>query len=242
MIRRIKMIKGIDVSRFQGVIDWQKVKADGVGFAIIKAGGSDAGLYTDSAFERNYAGAKAAGLPVGAYYYVGRLCISRADGIADAERFIALLAGKQFEYPVYIDLEETETKNRAGATEAVIAFCETMEAAGYYCGIYASDISGFKDRLDISRLSAFDKWVANYISQPGYVDKYGIWQRASQGRVNGITGNVDIDECYQDYPAIIKANGLNGFSKPEQPKPQKKSIKITVEYDDHIYSGLLTED
>lgn len=71
-----------------------------------------------------------------------------------------------------------------------------------------------------------------------------MWQRSSQGRVDGITGNVDIDECYQDYPTIIKANGLNGFTKPEQPKPQepqKKSIKITVEYDDHIYSGLLEE-
>jgi GH25 family lysozyme M1 (1,4-beta-N-acetylmuramidase) len=119
-----------------------------------------------------------------------------------------------------------------------------MEAAGYYCGIYASDFSGFKDRLELSRLTAFDKWVANYISQPGYVESYGMWQRSSQGRVNGITGNVDIDECYQDYPTIIKANGLNGFPKPEQPKPQeppKKSMKVTVEYDDHIYSGLLEE-
>lgn len=238
------MIKGIDVSRFQGMIYWDKVKADGIGFAIIKAGGSDDGFYTDSAYERNYAGAKAAGVPVGAYYYVGRLCISREDGIADAKRFLAMLEGKQFEYPVYIDLEETDPKNKAGATNAVIGFCETMEAAGYYCGIYASDISGFKDRLELSRLTAFDKWVANYISQPGYVGSYGMWQRSSQGRVNGITGNVDIDESYLDYPAIIKANGLNGFPKPEQPKPQeppKKSIKITVEYDDHIFSGLLEE-
>ena len=85
------MIKGIDVSRFQGMIYWDKVKADGIGYAIIKAGGSDDGFYTDSAFERNYAGAKAAGVPVGAYYYVGRLCISREDGIADAKRFLGML-------------------------------------------------------------------------------------------------------------------------------------------------------
>jgi GH25 family lysozyme M1 (1,4-beta-N-acetylmuramidase) len=232
------MKNGIDVSRFQGVIDWAAVKAAGVDFAIIKAGGSDAGLYTDSAFERNYEGAKAAGIPVGAYYYVGRLCISRADGIADAERFIEMLKGKEFEYPVFIDLEETAPKDKAGATEAVIAFCETMESAGYYCGIYASDISGFKDRLDISRLTAFDKWVANYSTQPKYVASYGMWQKSSKGRIAGIFGDVDIDEAYQDYPTIIKANGLNGFKKPE---PPKKQIKVTVEYDDHIYSGLLDE-
>lgn len=232
------MKNGIDVSRFQGVIDWAAVKAAGVDFAIIKAGGSDAGLYTDSAFERNYEGAKAAGVSVGAYYYVGRLCISRADGIADAERFIEMLKGKEFEYPVFIDLEETAPKDKAGATEAVIAFCETMESAGYYCGIYASDISGFKDRLDISRLTAFDKWVANYSTQPKYVASYGMWQKSSKGRIAGIFGDVDIDEAYQDYPTIIKANGLNGFKKPE---PPKKQIKVTVEYDDHIYSGLLDE-
>ena len=232
------MKNGIDVSRFQGVIDWAAVKAAGVDFAIIKAGGSDAGLYTDSAYERNYEGAKAAGVPVGAYYYVGRLCISRADGIADAERFIEMLKGKEFEYPVFIDLEETAPKDKAGATEAVIAFCETMESAGYYCGIYASDISGFKDRLDISRLTAFDKWVANYSTQPKYVASYGMWQKSSKGRIAGIFGDVDIDEAYQDYPTIIKANGLNGFKKPE---PPKKQMKVTIEYDEHIYSGLLDE-
>jgi GH25 family lysozyme M1 (1,4-beta-N-acetylmuramidase) len=181
-------------------------------------------------------------MPIGAYYIVGPLCISREDGIADAKRFLAMLEGKQFEYPVYIDLETTSPETKTGTTDAVIGFCQTMEAAGYYCGIYASDISGFKDRLELSRLAAYDKWVANYISQPGYVESYGMWQRSSQGRVDGITGNVDIDECYQDYPVIIKVNGLNGFPKPEQPKATKKQIKVTVEIDDHEYSGLLTED
>lgn len=239
------MKKGIDVSRYQGVIDWKKVQEDGIEFAIIKAGGSDDGFYTDSKYETNYNNAKAVGMPIGAYYIVGPLCISREDGIADAKRFLKMLEGKTFEYPVYIDLETTSPATKTGTTDAVIGFCQTMEAAGYYCGIYASDISGFKDRLELSRLTAFDKWVANYISQPGYVGSYGMWQRSSQGRVNGITGNVDIDESYLDYPAIIKVNGLNGFPKPEQPnpqEPQKKSMKVTIEYDDHIFSGMLTED
>lgn len=233
------MKKGIDVSKYQENIAWKQVKDSGIEFAIIKAGGSDDGFYTDSAYERNYAGAKAAGVPVGAYYYVGRLCISREDGIADAKRFIAMLEGKQFEYPVYIDLEETDPKNKAGATDAVIGFCETMEAAGYFCGIYASDISGFKDRLELSRLKTRALWVASYGSMPKYVSSYGIWQKSSTGRVPGIVGDVDLDECYTDYPAIIKARGDNGFPKPEQPK--RKTLKVTVELDDHTYSGLLEE-
>ena len=145
-------IKGIDVSRWQGVIDWKAVKEDGVKFAIIKAGGSDAGFYKDRTFEQNYAGAKENGIAVGAYYFVGKLCKSREAGAADAKRFIEMLKGKQFEYPVYIDFEAPDSTNKAGNTDAVIAFCEVMENAGYFVGVYASEISGFKERLDDSRL------------------------------------------------------------------------------------------
>lgn len=155
------MKKGIDVSRYQQNVNWELVKAGGINFAIIKAGGSDDGFYTDSTFEKNYAGAKTIGMPIGAYYIVGPLCISREDGIADAKRFLKILKGKTFEYPVYIDLELTAPKDKTGATDACIGFCQTMEQAGYYCGIYASDVSGFADRLDLERLTAYDKWVAS---------------------------------------------------------------------------------
>ena len=207
-------MKGIDIYRGQGAVDWAAVKESGVQFVILKAGGSDDGFYTDAAFERNYAGAKAAGIAVGAYYYVGRNCTSKADGIADAKRFAKIIDGKQFEYPVYIDLEATSTDDKAGATEACIGFCEYMESQGYYCGIYASDISGFVDRLDLNRLEQFDKWVARYGSQPKIVAKYGIWQYSDTGRVPGISGNVDLDESYIDYAKIMQEKGLNGFEKP----------------------------
>ena len=88
-------VKGIDVSHWQGNIDWSKVKAAGISFAIIKAGGSDDGFYTDSKWEANYKGAKANGIAVGAYYFVGPKCVNAAAGKADAERFIQLLKGKQ---------------------------------------------------------------------------------------------------------------------------------------------------
>lgn len=247
-------MKGIDVSRYQQNVNWELVKAGGINFAIIKAGGSDDGFYTDSTFEKKYAGAKTIGMPIGAYYIVGPLCISREDGIADAKRFLKILEGKTFEYPVYIDLELTAPKDKAGATDACIGFCQTMEQAGYYCGIYASDVSGFADRLDLERLTAYDKWVARYGSKPQYVKTYGMWQYSSTGKVQGIGPAVDMDESYMDYPEIIKAKGLNGYKKPEPvPEPQSKPAKLpkidisiydgkfSVLIDDHQYSGLLDD-
>lgn len=247
-------MKGIDVSRYQQNVNWELVKAGGINFAIIKAGGSDDGFYTDSTFEKNYAGAKTIGMPIGAYYIVGPLCISREDGIADAKRFLKILEGKTFEYPVYIDLELTAPKDKTGATDACIGFCQTMEQAGYYCGIYASDVSGFADRLDLERLTAYDKWVACYGSKPQYVKTYGMWQYSSTGKVQGIGPAVDMDESYMDYPEIIKAKGLNGYKKPEPvPEPQSKPAKLpkidisiydgkfSVLIDDHQYSGLLDD-
>ena len=226
--------KGIDVSRWQGNINWNLVKESGISFAILKAGGSDEGCYTDPTFERNYASAKAAGIPVGAYYYVGPLCTSKEAGIADAQRFLNIIKGKTFEYPVYIDLESTSPPAKQGATTATIAFCEFMENNGYYVGIYASDVSGFHDRLDLSRLNAYSKWVARYGSKPQYVTSCDMWQYSDSGRISGIIGNVDMDYCYKDFPEIIKAAGLNGFAKtpsaaPSDPQPAPPSQKKTID-------------
>lgn len=216
------MKKIIDVSHWQNTINWEAVKGAGIEGAIIKAGGSDAGFYTDSRFEDNYYKATAAGLPVGAYYFVGPKCVSKADGVADAKRFLEIIKGKQFALPVYIDLEVTPTSAKAGATQACIGFCETMEAAGYFCGIYASDISGFKNRLNINELGSYSWWVARFGSAPKYATKnMHIWQYTSGGSVNGITHRVDMNECYVDFPSIIRRHGLNGFIKPANDKPEE---------------------
>lgn len=203
--------RGIDISHWQGIVDFDKVKASGIDFVIIKAGGSDAGLYKDSKFGINYTNAKAAGLGVGAYYFVGKNFTSAVDGKADAYRFAELLAGKKFDYPVYLDLEATSPADKYGATEAAIEFCKTMEDFGYYVGIYASDISGFVDRLDLPRLNAYDKWVARYESSPQVVKQYGMWQHSSRGVVPGIKGNVDLDVAYLDYPNIIISRHFNNY-------------------------------
>lgn len=205
------MKHGIDISHWQGNVDFQKIKKSGIEFIIIKAGGSDKGFYKDSKFESYYSACKNLKIPIGAYYFVGKDCISSIDGEADAKRFLNIIKGKQFEYPVYIDIETTPKTKKAGATDAVIAFCETLENAGYYAGIYASDISGFHDALQYDRLSSYDKWVARYGKSPQYVKSYGLWQYSSKGRIDGINGNVDLDISYLDYESIMKKNHLNGF-------------------------------
>lgn len=226
--------QGIDVSHWQGDIDWNAVKEDGVEFAILKAGGSDAGFYEDSKFRENYEAAKAAGIDVGAYYFVGKYCKSYEDGVADAMRFIAMISDLQFEYPLYIDFEAPDSSDVEGNTEACIGFCQTMEDNGYFAGIYASEISGFHDRLDDSQLQSYSHWVARYGDRPSTIPEevFGIWQYSSEGSVAGIDGNVDMDISYVDFPSIIKNAGLNGFAawQPEpEPEPTEAPVELTLE-------------
>ena len=124
--------------------------------------------------------------------------------------FYDIIKNVVLDYPVYIDFEAPDRKTKQGNTDACISFCEQMEAFGYYVGIYASDISGFKERLDISRLTAYDKWVARYGSEPKYA-KGNIWQYSSKGKVDGIRGNVDMDYSNIDFAKLIREKHLNGF-------------------------------
>lgn len=204
-------VKGIDVSHWQGVIDWPAVAASGVKFAIIKAGGSDAGFYRDSCFERNYWGAVNAGLEVGAYYFIGPKMLTKKDAEADAERFFQIIKGKKFSMPIYLDVETSDPKEKERATEAAIYFCRYLEARGYFVGIYASDLSGFRDRLDVSKLYDFTLWVARYGKKPQHVQKWDVWQSSSSGKVSGIWGNVDLDQMTRDLPGIIRKAHKNGY-------------------------------
>lgn len=202
---------GIDISHWNKVINFDRASGD-IDFVILKAGGSDKGFYTDNTFEKYYHEFhEIRQIPTGAYYFVGRMCIDYKSGVADAIRMLDIINGKKFEFPIYIDLESTSPKHIVGATEACKGFCDTIEKAGYYAGIYASDISGFKDRLFLKELERYDKWVARYGSRPTYVKEYGIWQSSSKGRVDGINGNVDVDVCFKSYPEIMKRAHLNGY-------------------------------
>lgn len=218
------MIKGVDISYWNGSIDFDKVKASGIEFVIIKAGGSDKGFYIDPMFITNYNKAKAAGLFVGAYYFAGKNFRGIEAGAKDAERFIKILDGLKFEYPVFLDIEAQENRYKEQITDAAIAFCEEMEKAGYYVGIYASDISGFKDKLIHDRIKSYAHWVARYGKEPEVCKNFEIWQYSSIGMVPGIIGSVDLDISTVDYAKTITEKGFNGYDKPVK-KTKKKEAK-----------------
>ena len=126
-----------------------------------------------------------------------------------------------------------------GPSAIISAFLLELEKAGYYAGLYMSAYSLEHCTTDYIR-QRFTVWVANYgVQKPTYSGAYGMWQKSNTGSVAGIAGNTDLDECYMDYPKIIRDSGKNGLAKPSE--PQKKSLKVTVELDDHLYSGLLEE-
>lgn len=199
------MMQGIDVSRWQGVIDWAKVKASGIKFAILKCGGSDNGFYTDRTFEANYKGCKDNGIAVGAYYFVGKDCITYENGQADAKRMLSICVGKEFELPLFIDCEAQETKNKIGITDAIIGFYDAMKAAGRSAGVYASKTSGFQDRIEDNRIQHIPHWVAQYYERCTYDKPCIIWQKSSKGRINGIDGNVDLNEAQDNLFSINTA-------------------------------------
>lgn len=197
---------GIDVSCWNGDIDFDKVRLSGVDFVIIKAGGSDDSYYKDSYFETNYKKAKKAGLKVGCYFFVGSDFTTIEKGHENAIYFSNLIRGKQFDYPIYLDLESTSPTQKQGATQASIAFCNYLEDLGYYVGIYASSVSGFIDRLDTSKLTQFDKWVAQYDFERPNTPTHKIWQYSSTGNVSGVNGNVDKNISYYNFTSNIHKN------------------------------------
>ena len=201
---------GIDISHWNRITDHRAV-SDQCDFIILKAGGHEKAMYKDKTFDKNYWTFNDLGVDLGCYYFVGSNFYGEDIGVNDALHFIDLIDGKLFTYPVILDIEQTLPARKLEATEATIAFCDTLEKYGYYAMIYASDISGFKEKLYINDLIRFDKWVARYGTEPKYVKDYGIWQCSSHGHINGIDGNVDMDISFRSYPKIIKRAGLNNL-------------------------------
>lgn len=189
-------LKGIDVSEWQGTIDWRKVAKDGVQFAVIHAGYGRELSQKDKYFERNYAGARAAGIKVGAFWY------SYADSVARAEQeartCLKVLDGKHLDLPVFFDQEyepgilKLSTKTR---TDIVLKFLETIKAAGRPCGLYSST-DFITTKLQANRLTAYPLWIAEYGSKLHYTGKVWAWQYTDRGRVAGIKGRVDMNHGY----------------------------------------------
>ena len=191
-------ITGIDVSRWQGTLDWKKVKEAGIGFAIIRAA---AGLKEDVKFRENLRGAVAAGIPAGAYLY--SLAKTKAEARREAELLLKLVEGEELSYPLVYDIEDEVQAglSREARTELVEAFCGKIEAAGRYAMVYGSK-SWLEGYFLPERLNRYDKWVAQWSGKLTYTGSYGIWQQSNTGRVDGIAGNVDLNVTEKDYPAL----------------------------------------
>ncbi|MBR5774583.1 MAG: discoidin domain-containing protein, partial [Clostridia bacterium] len=255
---QIQYIKGIDISYFQvggnslayNMIDFAKLKAAGCEYVILRAGDTNLSGYIDPSFIQLYKNAKAAGMPVGVYYF--SRATTYAGSQAEAEWLINIMKqnNMQFEYPIYIDIE-TEAQgalSSSAADQLCLGWCETMEKAGYYPGIYSGTYVMY-NKITSAVTNYYDLWIASY----GTVDPagphwdyntkdmaskgYTMWQYScfnlnssnnyvytqgiytSTAQTTPVT-NLDLDVCYKDYPTIMKTYGYNGFASSVETGPE----------------------
>ncbi len=193
---------GIDVSKWNGDIDWDKVKDDGVEFVMIRCGyrGSVTGaLVEDPNFLKNIRGATKAGLEVGVYFFTQ--AVNEVEAVEEASMVLALCDGYDLDYPIVIDSEGAGGDGRADKldietrTKVLAAFCETIENEGKEAGVYASR-SWYNANLEVKDLDKYRIWLAEYRSTPLYKGYYDMWQYTSKGKIDGIKGNVDLNISY----------------------------------------------
>lgn len=196
--------RGIDVSKYQGNIDWGAVAASGINFAIIRVGyrGSSSGaLVQDPYFKKNISGATKAGIKVGLYFFTQ--AVNEAEAVEEASMAMSLASGYKVTYPIFIDTESASNGranglSKSARTAVVKAFCQTVRNGGYKAGVYASK-SWYANQLNASALNGYCIWVAQYNSSCTYSGKYDMWQYSSKGSVSGIKGNVDMNISYTGY-------------------------------------------
>ena len=227
------LASGIDISIWQRDFDMSAAHDEGFSVVVIKGGGTLANgyHYTDPWFESNYKKAKSLGMNVGAYFYSRAL--TEDNAIAEAKYFYDyVLKGKQFDLPVYMDVEETSQKalGRQQLTAVIHAFCQTLEGLGCWVGIYAS-LGLFKYNVFDEELQRYAHWIACWATACVYDgDCFGMWQYGGETnyiRSNQVAGKtVDQNYLLEDYPSEIKARGLNGY-----PKPHEHTIAIDARVD-----------
>lgn len=230
------MFKGIDVSKWNGNINWDKVKSAGINFAIVREGyGKRDPRQVDKKFKDNINGAKSVGIHTGIYHY--SYADSVEDAINEAQFCLENIEGLKLEYPVIIDVEDKEQLklNNRQRTDIVEAFCNEVEKHGYYAMFYCNlnwlNNYLLKDEL----LPKYDLWLAEWnVDKPSC--SCGIWQRSSTGNIDGISGNVDLDVSYKNYPEIMRNKGLNGFSKSSSSSSNSSHFTYTVKKGDTLWA------
>ncbi len=209
------LLTGIDVSVFQGDIDWNSVKADNIDFVMLRVGyrgyGSKGIMEIDDMFFEHYNGAVAAGLAIGVYFY--SQATNSAEAIEEALLVLDTIKGLNITFPVaydweYVDNAEARTAHMTGAqiTECAYAFCSTVSAAGYTPIIYFNCEIGYFE-YDLEKLAEYDFWLAEYGSYPSFLYDYKMWQYTADGSVSGVNGVVDINVCTVNYADRIVEYG-----------------------------------
>lgn len=202
---------GVDVSEYQGDVDWEQVKAAGMDFAMLRIGyrGMTEGrLNPDESFERNFTGATDAGLFVGAYFF--SQAVTEEEAVEEANYVISLLGGRKLAYPIVFDWEipdpsaEDQEQFRVYGvtgeqiTACSVAFCERIKEAGYTPMVYTNKHLAY-EFFDMSQWQDYDLWYAEYQNKPSLYYAFRMWQYASDGTVPGIDGGVDLNICFKPY-------------------------------------------
>jgi GH25 family lysozyme M1 (1,4-beta-N-acetylmuramidase) len=200
------MFKGIDISAWQGDIDYDKLNVD---FVIIRAGHGQKTI--DKKFKRNIEECNKRGIPCGVYWY--SYADSPEDAIREAEACYEVIKGYKFQYPVYYAVEDQcfSSKSSKEISDIISAFCSTLEKKKYYVGVksYANFLN---TKLDSSIFEKYDIWVAHYgVSKPAFNRNYNMWQYTTEEKIDGITGYVNCDYAYLNFPKTMKDFHLNGF-------------------------------
>ena len=224
----MNQVKGIDVSRHNGKIDWAKVKAAGVKFAILRAGYGRLASQKDSKFEEYYAACIKNGIKVGAYWY--SYATSAAEAKQEAEACYQCIKGKKFEYPIYFDYEDptimppkvSSKRAKTLARDIIPAFINTLENKGYFVGLYTCKAI-YDTYVPAEYKTRYSIWIAHVTDSGSYVfgtsprketsvRPYDMWQFTWKGKLDGAPYNtVDLDVCVRDFPTLIKSKGFNGY-------------------------------
>lgn len=202
--------KGIDVSEFQGKIDWGKVKNSGVEFAILRCGyGMDFSNQDDVEYERNANECERLGIPYGVYLMSYANTVEKAR--SEAKHVLRLIEGRKISLGVWHDIEDNGTSgaiNKESLTNIINTFCNTIKNAGHKVGVYAN-LNWLENKIEKTIKDNYDIWVAQYYSKCEYEGKYIMWQHTSSGKVNGISTNVDMNILYEDLPVINNNDNNN---------------------------------
>lgn len=203
--------KGIDVSKYQGEIDWEAVKNDGIDYAIIRVGirgYSEGGILEDEFFRQNIEGAIANGIPVGVYFFTQ--AVNEAEALEEADFVIGMLQGYELTYPVYLDIEDVKKEScRTNGltveerTNNAKVFLERIREAGYEPALYGN-MKSFLLMVDLASLEQYDKWFAGYTLPIYYPYEYKMLQYSEKGKVAGIPAAVDINICFKDYENAVQ--------------------------------------